>query len=431
MSLLERLESLWRANGEPFLIGRDRRLRFADVREHAAADLSAIRAGDVVALIGDFDPGTVLTLLRLLDMGAVVVPLTMATRRQHAGMFEAAHVDAVVCDGTVTRRQHSGTDPLLASLRARGHAGLVLFTSGTTGLPKAILHDFEPFLRRFETPRPTWRTLAFLLFDHIGGLNTLFHTLFNLGQVVVPPARGVDAVLETCRRFAVQVLPTTPTFLRMMLLGGVAPDRVPRCLEVITYGTERMDQATLDALCGLLPHVDFRQTYGLSELGILRVKSVARDSLFMRIGGEGVETRIAGGVLHIRSQSRMLGYLNAPSPFDADGWYDTGDMVEEADGCIRIVGRRTDVINVGGLKFMAADVERVALECPQVLFAKACPRDNPITGQHVELLVQPAVAGQVDGKDLAARLAERLPPHMVPRRIRIGTVAVGHRLKRA
>ena len=78
-----------------------------------------------------------------------------------------------------------------------------------------------------------------------------------------------------------------------------------------------MDQPTLDALCELLPNIDFRQTFGMSELGIVRVKSEARNSLFMKVGGEGVETRVVDSA-EIRSQTRMLGYLNADSPFDGE-----------------------------------------------------------------------------------------------------------------
>ena len=58
-----------------------------------------------------------------------------------------------------------------------------------------------------------------------------------------------------------------------------------------------------------------RQTFGMSELGIVRVKSESRDSLFMKIGGEGVEIKIDNNVLMIRSETRMIGYLNAKSPF--------------------------------------------------------------------------------------------------------------------
>ena len=233
------------------------------------------------------------------------------------------------------------------------------------------------------------------------------HTLFNKGVVVAPEARTVDSVLATCGKYDVEVLPTTPTFLRMMLMSGAVPDKVPACLQVITYGTERMDQPTLDELCRLLPAVDFRQTFGMSELGIVRVKSERRDSLFMKVGGEGVETRVVDNVLQIRSESRMLGYLNAPSPFDAEGWYDTKDVVEVKDGYYKVVGRVSDVINVGGLKFMASEVERVALKYPGVSLVKAIAKSNPITGQHVELSVQPVSDGAVDKDALTAFLAGR------------------------
>jgi len=192
-----------------------------------------------------------------------------------------------------------------------------------------------------------------------------------------------------------------------------------------------MDQPTLDELCELLPNVDFRQTFGMSELGVVRVKSEARDSLFMKVGGEGVETRVVDNVLQIRSQSRMLGYLNAPSPFDADGWYDTKDVVEVKQGAFKVVGRTSDVINVAGLKFMASDVEREALQFPGVSLVKAYPKQNPITGQHVELLVQPTTEGAVDKTALVGFLKQQLQPHMVPKRVRIDSVIVGHRFKKA
>jgi acyl-coenzyme A synthetase/AMP-(fatty) acid ligase len=287
------------------------------------------------------------------------------------------------------------------------------------------------FLQRFETPRPTLRTLNFLLFDHIGGINTLLHTLYNKGVVVAIQNRTVGAVLETCAKYAVEVLPTTPTFLRLMLISGMVPGHVPKSLKVITYGTERMDQPTLDALCDLLPWVDFRQTFGMSELGIVRVKSEVRNSLWMKIGGEGVETRVVEGVLQIRSSSRMLGYLNAESPFDSDGWYDTKDVVEQRGDLIKVVGRTTEVINVGGQKFMASEVERVALMFPGVSLVRAEGRNNPITGQHVELTVQPQPDCPVSRTDLEKFLREKLPSHMVPRRLRFETVSVGHRFKKA
>ena len=432
MGLLATLSRLWADVDHPFLLNGRQTLHFSEVLGRASADLSAVRPGDVVALVGDFDAASIRLLLQLIDLGAVLVPLTEATAAQHEYFFDAACVDVVIRDGVARRRGHTQRHALIEGLREAGHAGLVLFSTGTTGRPKAILHDMTRFLQRFATPRPTLRTLSFLLFDHIGGINTLLHTLFNRGVVIAPAARTVQAVLQTCAEQAVEVLPTTPTFLRMMLMSGAVPGQVPESLKLITYGTERMDQPTLDELCRLLPAVDFRQTFGMSELGIVRVKSAARDSLFMHIGGEGVCTRVVDGVLQIQSESRMLGYLNAPSPFDDAGWYDTKDVVEtRPDGSLRVVGRTGEVINVGGLKFMASEVERVALGFPAVALVKASARNNPLTGQHVELSVQPTEAGAVDEVGLMRFMRDQLQPHMVPRRIRIEAVAVGHRFKRS
>lgn len=430
MQLLNRLSEIWKDIDYPFLIHKGEELRFHQIASQTPIDLSKVGKGDVVAIIGDFNPTSILTLLRLIDINVIVVPLTVETRHEHEYFFESALVDVIIDGPEVKRREHNQKHQLIEELRSLERPGIVLFSTGTTGRPKAILHDLTLFLKRFETPRPTLRTINFLLFDHIGGINTLLHTLFNRGVVIAPESRTVDSILDTCGKYDVEVLPTTPTFLRMMLMSGAVPTQVPECLKVITYGTERMDQPTLDELCKLLPRVDFRQTFGMSELGIVRVKSESRGSLYMKIGGEGVETRVVEGVLQIRSSSRMLGYLNAASPFDSEGWYDTKDIVDVKGEYYKVTGRISDVVNVGGLKFMASEVERVALTFPNVSLVKATPMQNPITGQHVELTVQPTTEGELDKKSLIAFLKERLQPHMVPKRIRIESVAVGHRFKK-
>jgi long-chain acyl-CoA synthetase len=431
MNVLEKLTERWSDIAYPFFVHSSGELRFSEIAEQKAVDVSEVRSGDVVALIGDFDRQSILTLLQLIDKNVILVPLTVDTRAQHEYFFDSALVDVIIEGDDVRHLNHSRNHELIDSLRSKEHAGLVLFSTGTTGRPKAILHDLTLFMQRFETPRPTLKTISFLLFDHIGGLNTLLHTLFNKGTVIAPKSRSVEDILATCDEHEIEVLPTTPTFLRMMLMSGLIPESVPKSLRIITYGTERMDQPTLDALCELLPNVEFRQTFGMSELGIVRVKSESSNSLFMKVGGEGVETRVVDNVLEIRSQTRMLGYLNAESPFDDEGWYNTKDIVEERDGYYKVTGRTSEVINVGGLKFMASEVERVALQYEHVELAKAEAKPNPITGQHVELTIQSASNGEVDKFGLKTFLAEQLPNHMMPKRIRVASVSVGHRFKRA
>jgi len=430
MELIKQLADKWSGINHPFLIHSEGELFFSDIQTQKKINLDDVKSGDVVALIGDFNPQSILTLLNLIDKRVILVPLTEDTRSQHKYFLDSALVDVVVEGYEVKRIEHERQHELLEQLRREGHGGLVLFSTGTTGRPKAILHDLNLFLEKFKTPRPTLRSINFLLFDHIGGLNTLFHTLFNKGTVIAPKSRRVEDVLYTCEKYEVEVLPTTPTFLRMMLMSGLIPDRVPKSLRIITYGTERMDQPTLDLLCELLPNIDFRQTFGMSELGIVRVKSEARNSLYMRVGGEGIETRVIDDVLEIRSQTKMLGYLNAPSPFDNEDWYNTQDIVVERDGYYKITGRTSDVINVSGLKFMASEVERVALEFEGVELSKVEGMANPITGQHVQLTVQPKSNIQLDKKKLKNFLSKHLQAHMTPKRIILSQIAIGHRFKR-
>jgi long-chain acyl-CoA synthetase len=430
MTILEELRRRNEGNHQPFLIGPGGSLAFDDIAAaRTAADLVEINQGDVVALVGDFDGQTIATMLELLDRGAVLMPLTDGTRADHDYFFESGRAEWVIRENRLERLAPRREDhPLIEEVRHRGHPGIIFFSSGTTGRPKAILHDFTNFLARYATPRPPLRALNFLLFDHAGGINTMLHTLFNRGVVIVPSVRTPETIAAEMVRHRVELLPATPTFLRMMLLAGVFDTMEFPDLRVITYGTERMDQGTLERLCAKLPDVDFRQTYGLSELGVFQVRSRARDSLWMKIGGKGIETRIVDGVLHIRSENRMLGYLNAPSPF-VDGWYDTGDIVEQDGDYIMVVGRAKEVLNIGGLKILPGEVERVALLHPDVLRAKVIGVPNPITGQHIEVVVEPREGAALDRRAMMTHFRSHLVKQLSPHKVTIDKVEVSHRFK--
>ncbi len=430
MSLMKTLEDKWLGKSNPALIIDSREIFFDEIFKSSTEHLSAISEGDVVAIIGDFDARSISDMINLIDRGAIIVPLSPLTSDDHEYFFKTAMVNWVVCGGRSERVAGTRDHEHLDKLRSEKHAGLVLFSSGTTGRPKAILHDLTFFLKRFETPRPTLRTLAFLLFDHIGGINTLFHTLFNTGTIICTNNREIQNIVKLCNDFEIEVLPTTPTFLRLMLISGVIPDKIPKTLKVITYGTERMDEGTLKGLCELLPTIDFRQTFGMSELGILRVKSKSRDSLFMIIGGEGVNWKVENDLLLIQSESRMLGYLNQSSPFDKEGWYQTNDLVQVEGEYIKVVGRNNDVVNVGGLKFLLSEVERVAYAHPQIELATVKAVANPITGQHVEISVQVKSGSETNLNTFKEYFAANLPNHMRPRKIVLEDIGVGHRHKK-
>ena len=430
MTLVQRLFKTWAKEKKPFLIYKDREIYFKDVYDFECENLHEIRKGDVVALIGDYEPCSIAYLLKLIDLNTIIVPLTNLTTTQHDQFFDQACVDFVIQNGELSKRTHNKKNDKIDELRKLNHAGLVAFSSGTTSSPKAILHDLSLFLGKFSEPKKSLKTLNFLLFDHVGGLNTLFYSLFNNGTSVIPNERTVESVIHTCTKHEVELLPTTPTFLRMLLMSGYVPEKIPLTLKIISYGTEIMDELTLKTLCELLPKVDFRQTYGVSELGVMSVKLEARSSLYFKIGGDGVETCIKNNVLHIKTNKGMVGYLNSPSPFDKNGWYNTRDIVEEKNGFLKIIGRDSEMINVSGLKFMASDVERIAMSYKDVLFVKVVSKNNPITGQHCEIKIQPTNKSLFDITDFKVFMTKNLQPHMVPKKITFEDAVIGHRLKR-
>ncbi|MEF2966120.1 long-chain fatty acid--CoA ligase [Paenibacillus sp. M1] len=384
-----------------------------------------IRPGQVAALTGEYSPSLCGALLALMNNRNIIVPMSVQGQQQKE-QLEIAHADVLVAlegDGgyRAVHYERGSRPPMLQNLADAGHPGLILFTSGTTGVPKAIVHDLIKFAERYKTPRDTLRTLTFLRFDHIGGMNTLLHTLANGGTVVCPKQLLPDDICAMIERYEIELLPTTPSFLNLLLMTGAYQRYDMSSLKMITYGTEVMPEYTLLQLYAALPGVQFRQTYGLSEIGILRAKSKSGDSLLFKVGGEGVETEIRDGILHIRSKFAMEGYLNAPNPFDEEGWFNTQDQVVQEGDYIRILGRRSEIINVGGQKVYPAEVEAVLLQMPEVKDVTVRGEPNVLLGQIVTADVN--VVEDIDAKELKRRVqafcSEKLERHQIPVKVSI------------
>ncbi len=385
----------------------------------------SVRRGDAVAVCGDYAPDVCALMLALAFAGAIVVPIASAGAKRDE-YLEIAEVGLVVMFDLagVCRIERRAAPviahPLIARLRVKGAAGLILFSSGSTGRSKASLLDFDRMAARLERANGrAYVTLVFLMLDHIGGINTLLNVLSQGGTIVTPAGRTPDAVCEAIAQHRVELLPTSPTFINMMLIADVCKRYDLSSLRLITYGTEPMPETTLAAVHGALPGVKLKQTYGLSELGILPTRSKDSGSLWMKLGTDGFEHRVVGGVLWIRSATAMLGYLNAPSPFDDEGWFNTGDVVETDGEYVRVLGRRSEIINVGGEKVYPGEVESTLLAAGNIRDVTVSGRPNPVTGQVVVARVSmieseapAALAARL--RDFCARRLERfkVPVHI-------------------
>lgn len=426
--LLERFRG---AGTAPAIVWRDAVTDYAWLAREVAAQGSLLVAhgvprGVVVSVEADFSPRAVALLLALIEHGAIIVPLTSSVEEKKPEFRSIAEVeccisidadDRVAVELTAVQATHE----LLRRLKSLGHPGLILFSSGSTGKSKAALHDIVPMLEKFQLPRHTLRTITFLLFDHIGGFNTLLYNLSNTGCVVTVADRRPETICRAVEQHRVELLPTSPTFLNLLLVSEAYRQYDLSSLKMVTYGTEVMPESTLRRFHAAFPDVKLLQTYGLSEVGILRSKSKSSDSLWVKVGGEGFETRVIDGMLEIKAKSAMLGYLNHPSPFTADGWFKTGDAVEVDGEYLRILGRKSELINVGGEKVYPAEVESVLQLMDGVEDVAVTGEAHPMTGQIVYARVKLSTAETLG--EFRARMRQfchdKLARYAVPQKVEL------------
>ena len=349
--------------------------------------------GSVCAFQGDYTPKICALVFALMRNGIILAPFTPAVQGELHDLMEIAGVRSLFRfspdDTWSFERLDFPANQLVTSFAAGKKAGLVVFTSGSTGKPKGILHDCERVLHKFVDARPGWRTVLFLMLDHFGGFNTLISTFAYGGTAVCLPDRNPDSVCRSIEAARATLLPTTPTFINLLLVSNIYRQYDLSSIVLITYGTEVMPASTLERLRSAFPNAGIKQTYGLSELGVLRSKSETDDSLWVKIGGIGFETKIIDNVLWIRSEANMVGYLNAEIPFDADGWMCTGDCVEVKGEYLRVLGRNSEMINVGGQKVFPAEVESVLMRADNVKDALVFGARHPLMGSvvHAEIVL--------------------------------------------
>ena len=386
-----------------------------------------VKPGTVVGVMADHSIFSVAVLLALIAYRAITALIPRGFNPQQCLIDAGAGVFLEVSDNGAYSSQmleHESHHAVLDQLRAAGDGGIVIFTSGSTGRPKAALHSAERFLLKFKSPKRRFRTLAFLLFDHIAGLDTLLYTLTSGGTAVITRRRDPHSVLSIIELRRVQVLPVSPSFLRLLCRTSDIDRYDLSSLKIITYGSEPMDPATLDRLNVLFPHVQISQKYGSTEIGSPRSISRGNNSLWMKLKNDGVEVRVVDNVLWIRSDNAILGYLNAESPIDRDGWYCTGDLVDVDGEWIRFRGRKSDIINVGGHKVVPAEIEQVILELTFVVATMVVGEPHALLGEvvvaHV-VLASPNIDTKEALRKVRLHCLQRLAKHKIPMRLDVAT----------
>lgn len=349
----------------------------------------SIEKQSTVVVFGDYSIKSLTLFFALCKLKCIIVPILSTKEEEIRLKVSISKAQYTIDSNTFEIKQTSNEnieDCLYQKLQESDNSGLILFSSGSTGEPKAMLHDLDRLIESYlQNKQKRLNFLIFLLFDHIGGLNTMLNILTMGSTMVIPAERTPETVSKCIEENRVNILPTSPTFLNLMIINNVFDKYDFSSLKLITYGTEPMPLRVLNEIKKRLPRTKLLQTFGTSETGIIKTVSKSSESLLLKFEDKDQETKIVHGELWIKSKTRILGYLNYESEsFNEDGWFKTGDLVEETEeGYLKIIGRKSQFINVGGEKVLPIEVENVILKIKEITSCTVYAIDSPITGQTV------------------------------------------------
>jgi acyl-coenzyme A synthetase/AMP-(fatty) acid ligase len=388
-----------------------------------------IKKGEVIIIESDYNFFSISLLLTLSELPNIIVPVVKTTEDEFKSKIQMSEANIIIKLDTKGGLDIDRIEDTLSDYKgykdiiAEDNSGIVLFSSGTTGKPKLMAHNFSNLIGSFKAPRRQrkLRFILFLMFDHIGGLNTLLGCLNNGSSMVIPSDRNPEMILNLIETEEIQVLPTSPTFLNLMLQVENFDNYNMSSLKLITYGTEKMPQVLLNKINTLIPSVKLLQTFGTSETGILKTQSKSSSSLYFKIVDDEVDYRIENNQLFIKSKVSVKGYKDLESDkFDKEGWFTTGDLVEvDNEGYLKIIGRINDVINVGGLKVLPVEIEDVLNQIDEVIDSTVFARANAITGQIVcaKITIKAGTDKQKLKKLIRIECAKKLDKYKVPAKI--------------
>ncbi len=360
----------------------------------------------------DNSPGDLIELLGTYRAGGVAVPIHRATPRPR--------VEALLARLTA--------DPMLDG------ASTIVFTSGTTGAPKAAVLSARrqaaklEMIRRETGWRDGQRTLLALQLTFSFGQWVTWLTLLSGGTLVFPERLSVPEVARVLARGDVDRLPAVPTLLRG-LLERPETAALPTWDGLVMAGGEVLPAGLGEKIRAAWPRTGIGDIYGLTETGTsdFFVDPEVYDAAAGSLGrpGRDIEVKIADdGELRIRSPYRMIGYLREPErtaqAFDGDGYFRTGDLAQaRADGRIALVGRAKDLINRGGMKVAPLEVEAVLTAHPAVAGALVAGVPDPATGEAVIAVATLVPGCDADPERILAWAGERLERYKVPARLKV------------
>ncbi len=396
--------------------------RFA-LADHEAAPVVALMAaasavGVELTLLPPDDPEQVLDLVGRFDHEVVVSDRAdLPSELLPAGVRRIGLADLLAPDGVDGGKGERALD-------LPEHRPHLILTTGTTGAPRGVRHDWGRLVRTTARVRRSQNERWLLCFGlhQFAGLQVLLHVFAAGATLVAPAPRRPKEGLAAMRALDVTHASATPTYWRFLLAELRADGGATPALHQITLGGEAIPGPLLGDLAAAFPDAHVSQVYAASEFGStgsMRDRQAGLSTAVLERGDDAdIALKVVDGELWIRSRTGMVGYYGEPD-VNADEWRPTGDLVAVEGDRIVFLGRSSEIINVGGVKVHPLVIEERIGAIPGVDVARVHGRRNPMTGQIVAVEVVAAAGADTAEIDAAIRTATAdLPSASRPRSIR-------------
>lgn len=297
-----------------------------------------------------------------------------------------------------------------------GETMWIVYTSGTTGAPKAIAHTAATLSRTVVRSERSASFVWGLLYDpnRMAGLQVLFQALRTSATVVAPSLH--EPLSERIAELVdggVTAISATPTLWRLVLQTPAARELE---LTQITLGGEIADQRILDGLASAFPSARIVHVFASTETGAAFSVTDGRagfPAAYLEDAPRGIELQIRDDILHVHSPG-----VSASGP---DGFASTGDIVEVVDDRVLFRGRASGVVNIGGANVWPEEVETLLRQHDDVLEALVTAKANALSGNVLmaQVVARDAVDGKALRKELRSWVRDRAPGTHVPAMIKV------------
>jgi len=314
----------------------------------------------------------------------------------------------------------------------------ILYTSGTTGRPKgAMLTHFSTITSVIHYK---WvmelgeedRCLLAVPMSHVTGVIALIDTMVHCaGALVIMPAFKATDFIDLAARHRITYSLIVPAMFNLCLLAPNFDTADLLSWRVSGYGGAIMPEVTVERIAQKLPRLKLINCYGSTETTSPAVfmppdQAVARKEYvgltvpcghIVVMDSEGVEVpNGAPGEIYIGGAMVVPGYWNNPEATAREfkaGYWKSGDLgIMDPQGYLRVIDRIKDVINRGGYKIFASEVENVLLDHPAVLEAAVVAKACPVLGERVHAFV--VLRHSVEDGELTTYCANLLSDYKVP-----------------